>query len=88
MRLESQTKTFKNFSPPFHSPPPHPLSLLQCCCSHVTLQSHLNIAKRKGSAWVFQGFLVRIVASEICIILYIIEKPNSIIVQLFVQNIY
>ena len=29
----------------------------------------------------------RITTSEICIILYIIRKPNSIIVLLFIQNI-
>ena len=32
---------------PFVPPPPF---LLQCCCSHVTLQSHLNIAEGKGCA--------------------------------------
>jgi len=88
MRLESQANTLKqfgNFAPfPLTLPPP---SLFQCCCSHVTLASHLNIAKGKGSPWVFQGFLLRIVASKICIILYIIEKPNSMTVELFVPNI-
>ena len=33
------------------------------CCSHVTLQSHLNIAEGKENAWVFQGFLVCIVTA-------------------------
>lgn len=55
-----QTKTLKNFgkfrSLSFSS------SLLQCFCSHETLQSLLNIAEGKGSACVFQGFLARTVA--------------------------
>ena len=48
-----QTKTLKHWkiSLPF-----------LCFCSHETLQSHLNIAEGKGSAWVFQGFLASIVA--------------------------
>ena len=43
---KSQTKALKHFGK-FCSIP-FPFSLLQCLCSHVTLQSHLNIAEGKG----------------------------------------
>ena len=45
---KSQTKALKHFGK-FCSIP-FPFSLLQCLCSHVTLQSHLNIAEGKGRA--------------------------------------
>ena len=44
---KSQTKALKHFGK-FCSIP-FPFSLLQCLCSHVTLQSHLNIAEGKGT---------------------------------------
>ena len=56
---KSQTKALKHFGK-FCSIP-FPFSLLQCLCSPVTLQSHLNIAEGKGRAKVFQGFWARIV---------------------------
>ena len=42
-----------------------PPSLLQSCCSHVTLQSHLNISR-------FQGFLLWIVTAA-----YLSSKPSK-----------
>ena len=44
------------------SPSPSP-SLLQykCCCGHLTLQSDLNIAEGKQSAWLPQKVLARTV---------------------------
>ena len=60
--LAISDKTLKHFEK-FNLAPSVPSSLLQCCCSRVTLQSHLDVAEGKGSASVFQGFLARIVAS-------------------------
>ena len=58
-KLQSQTKTLKHFRKlcsVCHLPPPSS-SLLQCCFSHVTLQSHRKIPE------VIRGLLARILGA-------------------------
>ena len=42
-KLETLWKILILFASPF---------LLQCCCSHIALQSHVNIAEGKGHAYI------------------------------------